>query len=73
MKEKYKMAHGQKNFKIQHVYLIFKYRTKIYTSIKVYRVTISHRNIKIQFLEQSPGETNPLFQTAINPQPPHPT
>ena len=23
--------------------------------------------------EQSPGETNPLFQTAINPQPPHPT
>ena len=23
--------------------------------------------------EQSTGETNPLFQTAINPQPPHPT
>jgi len=23
--------------------------------------------------EQSPGETNPLFQTAINPQPPHQT
>jgi len=23
--------------------------------------------------EQSPGETNPLFQMAINPQPPHPT
>ena len=23
--------------------------------------------------EQSPGETNPLFQTAINPQPPQPT
>jgi len=23
--------------------------------------------------EQSPGETNPLFQKAINPQPPHPT
>jgi len=22
--------------------------------------------------EQSPGETNPLFQTDINPQPPHP-
>jgi len=22
--------------------------------------------------EQSPGETNPLFQTVINPQPPHP-
>ena len=21
--------------------------------------------------EQSPGETNPLFQTVINPQPPH--
>jgi len=53
MKEKYKMAHGQKNFKIQHVYLIFKYRTKIYTSIKVYRVTISHRNIKIQFMQMA--------------------
>jgi len=24
-------------------------------------------------LEQSPGETNPLFQTVINPQPPHST
>ena len=24
-------------------------------------------------LEQYPGETNPLFQTAINPQPPHTT
>ena len=23
--------------------------------------------------EQNPGETNPLFQTAINPQPPHST
>jgi len=23
--------------------------------------------------EQSPGETNPLFQMVINPQPPHPT
>ena len=23
--------------------------------------------------EQNPGETNPLFQTAINPQPPHTT
>jgi len=24
-------------------------------------------------LEQSPGETNPLFQTVINPQPPQPS
>ena len=31
-----------------------------------------HREGKL-IPEQSPGETNPLFQTAINPQPPRPT
>lgn len=41
--EKYKKVYGQKNVTIQHVYLIFKYRTKIQTSIKVYEVTISHK------------------------------
>ena len=29
MKQKHKKVYGHKNFKIQHVYLIFKYRTKI--------------------------------------------
>jgi len=31
-----------------------------------------HREGKL-IPEQSPGETNPLFQTVINPQPPHTT
>ena len=31
-----------------------------------------HREGKL-IPEQNPGETNPLLQTAINPQPPHPS
>jgi hypothetical protein len=71
MKEKYKKVHGQKNFKIQHVYLIFKYRTKIYTSIKVYQVKISHRNIKLQFMQMAIpliSFSNNIFPSQINSQ-----
>jgi len=37
-----------------------------------YYIQSLHHEGKL-ILEQSPGETNPLFQTAINTQPPHPT
>ena len=37
-----------------------------------YYIQSLHREDKL-ILEQSPGETNPLFQMAINPQPPHST
>ena len=39
---------------------------------KQYYIQSLHHEGKL-ILEQSPGETNPLFQTVINPQPPHST
>ena len=44
----------------------------LFLSYKQYYIQSLHHEGKL-IPEQNPGETNPLLQMAINPQPPHPT
>ena len=46
--------------------------TNLLLSCEQYYIKSIHHEGKL-IPEQSPRETNSLFQTAINPQPPHPT
>jgi len=58
---------------------LLKVKCKVQTNIskyvlpyEQYYIQTPHHEGKL-IPEQSPGETNPLFQMAINPQPRHPT